>query len=220
LYGKELTIFRPREETAGTGSLTASFRKLHEKYEGRKKEILGLLEETGALVKKAVAFLKKANRLTRRLTVKQRQETGVFYHPSFFDSRLKGRDLLLLIPNRILNLEVPDLTGLGSFRRPEQEELRMLRLMDVLKKNLLALDLLEMRCRELLLSIDKAMDAFKHEYAFVRRRVYPYGFVSVLSKYLKRLRGFPYFSPRDLKELAVLGELTGDILKIADSPIL
>jgi hypothetical protein len=92
--------------------------------------------------------------------------------------------------------------------------------MDILKKNLLALDLLEMRCRELLLSINKALEAFRHEYALIRRRLYPYSFFSVLYKYFRRLRGFPYFSPRDLKELMVLGELTGHILKIADSPIL
>jgi hypothetical protein len=223
LYGKELTAFRPsgktEKEAAGTNSLSASLRELHEKYGSRKKEILGLIEETGALMNKAAAFLKKANRLTRYLTARQRQETGVLYHPSFFDSCLKGK---ALIPNKMLNSEetLPELTGLGSSREFELGELKMLRLMDVLKKNLLALDLLEMRCRELLLSIDKALEAFRHEYACVRRRVYPCGLFSVFYKNLRRLRGFPYFSPRDLKEVRVLGELTGHVLKIADSPIL
>jgi hypothetical protein len=77
-----------------------------------------------------------------------------------------------------------------------------------------------MRCRELLLSTDKALQAFKHEYGLIRRRVYPFGFLSALCKQLRRIRGFSYFSHRDLKELTVLGEFTGDVLKIVDSPIL
>jgi hypothetical protein len=210
------------KEAAETSNLNASLWELHVKHESRKKEIRGLLEETGTLMKKAVVFLKRLNRLTRYLTARQRQETGILYHPSFFDSRLKRRDLMPLIPNKILEHGEmpPELTEPGSLRERKLGELRMLRIMDVLKKNLLALDLLEMRCRELLLSIDKALEAFRHEYAFVRRRVYPYGYFSVLSKHFRRIRGFSYFSSRDLKEVRVLGELTGDVLKIADSPIL
>jgi hypothetical protein len=209
-------------EPAETNSLNASLRELYEKHESRKKEIRGLLEETGALMTRAAAFLKKANRLTRYLTARQRQETGIFYHPVFFDSRLKRRDLMPLIPDKILDHgEIPpELSESGGFRELKLGELRTLRLMDALKKNQLALDLLEMRCRELLLSVDKALEAFKHEYAFVRRRVYPYGFFSALCKHFRRIRGFSYFSPRDLKEVRVLGKLTGDVLKIADSPIL
>jgi hypothetical protein len=226
LYGKKLTAFRPsggtEKEAAETNSLHASLRELHEKYESRKKEIRSLLEETGAVMHGAVLSLKKAHRLTRYLTARQRQEAGILYHPSFFDSRLKGRDLVPLIPDKIPDHgEVPpELAEPGGLRERKLGELRMLRLMDILKKNLLALDLLEIRCRELLLSIDKAMEAFRHEYALVRRRLYPRSFFSVLYKHFRRLRGFPYFSRRDLKELAVLGELTGHILKIADSPIL
>jgi hypothetical protein len=210
------------KEAAETNSISASLRELHEKYERRTKEIRSLLEETGALMKRTAVFLKKANRLTRYLTVRQRQETGILYHPSFFDPRLKGRDFVQLIPNKILDRgELPsELTGPGGVRELNLGELGMLRLMDVLKKNLLALDLLEMRCRELLLSLDKALEAFRHEYASIRRRIYPYGLFSALCKQVRRLRGFPYFSPRDLKEVIVLGKLTGHVLKIADSPIL
>jgi hypothetical protein len=227
LYGKELTALYPRrgaeKEAAETSSLVVSLQDLHEKYERRRREIRGFLEETGACMKRAVVFLKKANRLTRRLTVRQRQETGIFYHPSFFDSCLnKRKELLPLVSNKILNPDeaLRELTGLGSFRESELGQLKLLRLMDALKKNLLALDLLEMRRRELFFSIDKALKAFKHEYAIVRRRLYPYGVFSVLYKNFRRLRGFSYFSSRDLKELMVLGELTGHVLKIANSPIL
>jgi hypothetical protein len=226
LYGKNLTAFRPsggtETEAVAAHSLSASLRELHEKHERRKKEIRSLLEETGAIMRGAVAFLEKANRLTRYLTAKQRQQAGILYHPSFFDSRLRGKDPVSLIPNKILDRGEfpPELAGPGGRLERRPEEPGMLRLMDILKKNLLALDLLEIRCRELLLSIDKAMEAFRHEYASIRRRVYPCRFFSALYKHFRRLRGFSYFSHRDLKELAVLGDLTGHILKIADSPIL
>jgi hypothetical protein len=207
--------------TAESTGLSVSLRELHEKYESRGKEIRGLIEETGALTEKALVFLKKANRLTRYVTARQRRETGMLYYPSFFDSRLKGK-LLPVIPDKIPDHgKAPSvLAGLGGGREHGPEELDALHLMDVLTKNLLALDLVEMRCRELLLSIDKALEAFRHEYASIRRRLYPYWVFSVLYKQVRRLRGFSYFSARDLKELAVLGELTGHVLKIADSPIL
>jgi hypothetical protein len=120
----------------------------------------------------------------------------------------------------ILGFEEPELSELSRSPDFGLGELRMLRLMDMLKKKLLALDLLEMRCRELLLSMDKALEAFKHEYALIRRRLYPYSLFSAFRKSLRPRGGLPYFSPRDLKELAVLGDLTGHVLKIADSPIL
>jgi cell division protein FtsB len=209
LYGKEI---------AGYTQLLASFRELREKYEKRKEAIRVLLAETEALKKKAAAFLKKANRMTGHLTGSQRQAAGILYHPAFFDSYLS-------IPVSELENEtppaLPELSGeIKSLKELKQGEIQIIRLIDDLKKKFLALDLLELRCRELLLSINKALEAFKHEYGVIRRRIYPLKLLSVLYKSLRRLGGFSYFSPQDLRELTVLGELTGHVLKIADLPIL
>jgi hypothetical protein len=207
------------KEIADYDMLLASFRALREKYERRKEAIRTLLAETEALKKKAAAFLKKANRMTAHLTGRQRQTTGILYHPSFFDSHLREKSLLPLIPVSELEKEAPlELTGKSpvDLRR---EEIKIICLIEDLKKKLLALELLEMRCRELLLSVNKAMEAFRHEYGLIRRRVYPLWVLSALHKSLRRVRGLSYFLPRDLKELTVLGELTGHVLRIAGSPI-
>jgi hypothetical protein len=211
-----------RVQGAAELNLGASLRELYETYETRRRELPGVLGETEARIKRAVAFLKKANRLTRRLTARQRRETGFCYHPSFFDSRLKKKAALRLVRDKVLNPgeTPPELLDLRRSGELNLGELRMLGLMDLLKGNLLVLDLVEIRCGELALSVNKALEAFKHEYALIRRRLYPYFFFSFLCKHIRRLRGFPYFSSGDLKELAVLGELTGHVLKIADSPIL
>jgi hypothetical protein len=92
--------------------------------------------------------------------------------------------------------------------------------LDDIKKKLLQLDLLELRVRELLLSINKAMKAYAHEYRIIRRRIYPLFALSVLGKSLRRFRGMTYFSPRDMIELTALGDLTLNIVRMAESPVL
>jgi hypothetical protein len=199
-------------ENAGYDGLAACLRELRDAYKKRKEEIRGILAETGALKKETAVVLKKANRLTRHLTGRQRRETGVFYHSGFFDFRA-GKDLSP-VPGFTVDLETePELLG----KSPEKTgpgEIKTLCLIDRFRKELLALDLLEMRCRELLLSMNKALEAFRHEYSLIRRRIYPFMLFSALYKRLRCLRGLSYFSPGDLREIAALGELTGHVMKI------
>ncbi|MDR1930551.1 MAG: hypothetical protein LBQ44_07990 [Treponema sp.] len=210
-------------ENSGYGSLRASFLEFREKYRERKEEIRALLAKTEAAKRETLGFLKKANRCTRYLTGKQRRETGILYHPGFFDSRIRGhtRPVPVTPSSPDLKREIPpEFPGKKLPRELKEEEIKLLRLINSLKKELLALDLLEMRCRELLLSAAKALEAFTHEYRLIRRRIYPFRFFSALSKSFRRLRGLSYFSSGDLRELTVLGELTGHVVKIADSPVL
>jgi hypothetical protein len=195
----------------------AALNEWYEKYESRKAQIRLLLDELADLRQKAVRELGKANRLTRRLSALQRKEMGFLISPkapSYEPSRKAGN--------------MPDISPKPRPCAPEEfrnlrelkaGELAVLSMVEGLKKNLLQLDLLEMRCRELLLSIAKAMKVYNHEYLCAKRRIYPLSLASMFFKSLKTLLGRAYYSKGDLKELTVLGNLAVNIVRIAESPL-
>jgi len=107
-----------------------------------------------------------------------------------------------------------------NLRELKQKGLLLLSLIDDLRKKLLQLDILELRCRELMLSTDKAMEAFRHESRIIHRTIYPFGIFSLFYRTLRGLWGSAYFTLRDMESIAALGNITGHVLKIADSPII
>ena len=214
---KELTEYR---------SLCSSLDSLCREFSKRKKELARLLEETSAKRKEALLALARANRLTRHLTGNQRCTTGLHYRLSDIEARINQANLALY-KNSIKDsgldgvLPVQAITENSVSRRElKQVVLATIALIDNIKKHLLQLDLLEMRCRELILSINKALQAFRHEAAIIRAKIYPYGIFSLLRRRLALLFGSPYFSHRDMKEITALGNITGLVLKIADSPLI
>ena len=201
---------------------------LHGKFLERKQELRRLLEETFALKKEAFTILAKANRLTRHLTGRQRQIAGLSYHLSEIKARVNTvnqNDPILRFDDTVKGETLPEIrVGFQEDCRNrfelKQKGLLLLALIDRIRKNLLQLELLELRCRELILSINKAMEAFRHESRNIRRKLYPFGFLSLLSRFLRSLRGKSYFSPGDLGDISALGNITGYVLKIADSTII
>jgi hypothetical protein len=107
-----------------------------------------------------------------------------------------------------------------SYPELKRNGLAVILMIDQIKKSLLQLDVLEMRCRELMASLNKAMAAFRHESRRIHRIIYPLGFISVFYRFIRRLAGKTYFTFRDLSGIADLGNITGLVLKIADSPLI
>jgi hypothetical protein len=209
--------------------LCASLKDLHAKYEERKTRLRLLVEELEGLRRSTLRELGKAARLTRRLTPFQRNELGLLpgsgngwvvpraqLTSSHKLSEKKQKELPSLDP---VSLSVPS-DAYSNRRELKAGTLGLLSQFDELKKGLLQLDLLELRVRELILSINKAMKAYSHEYRVIRRRIYPVSILSRVGKSWRRLRGMTYFSSHDMKELTVLGDLTVNIVRMAESPIL
>ena len=206
--------------------------ELHEKFLKRKQELRRLLEETAVQKRDAFRVLEKANRLTRHLTGGQRQITGISYHLGEIKARIrqvnqsspvffKGAILEGGVPSEIRHEFQPEFQEDHRSRvELKQKGLAILGLIDRIKKQLLQLDLLELRCRELIASIKKALLAFQYEFNKIRRKIYPFGIFSFFRRTLGCLFGYSYFAPRDLKEVSALGQITGFILKIADSPLI
>ena len=214
---KEMTEYR---------TLCAALAGLHEKYLARRQELRLLLEKTAALRRDTLLVLAKANRLTRHLTGRQRYITGLSYHPDEIKARIEKINQFNPVlqssggvdENKVLS-GIGDLPPRGNFpsrRELRQKQLMIIEVIDTVKQNLLKLDLLELRCRELILSINKALEAFRYESRIIRGKIYPFGIFSIFYRSLRLLWGRAYFTSRDLDDVAALGKITGYILKIAD----
>jgi hypothetical protein len=208
-------------EMAEYRKLCVSLAALHEKFLKKRQQLKDLLEKTNSLRKNAILVLAKANRLTRHLTGRQRQIAGLSYHLGELKARICQENPLLSKSGNEELETLPEIREDFKNRRElKQNGLALIAMIDEVKKKILQLDLLEMRCRELILSINKALDAFRHESGIIHRRIYPFGFFSLAFRYLRKIWGKSYFSYRDLEGLGTLGNITGLVLKIADSPLL
>lgn len=212
-------------ELAEYRSLYASLGDLHRKFLRRKEELRALVEEAAVRKRKAFAVLARANRLTRHLTVRQREASGVSYHLGELKARITQNSARTPDAGReeenLPEIRVPEFREEGLDRlKLKREGLLLITLIDAVKKKLLHLDLLEMRCREMILAIKKAVEAFCFEWNNIRRKIYPAGVFSFLRRFLRNRLGNTFFTSRDMEEVAALGRITGLVLNIADAPLI
>ena len=123
-------------------------------------------------------------------------------------------------PSNGLARDFPPPDDCRNLRELKQRGLLILAMIDRVKEKLLQLDILEARLRELILSLEKAMEAFCHEARIIRREIYPFGVFSRLRRGVRVLWGRAYFTLRDMERISDLGIMTSHVLKIADSPIM
>jgi len=217
---KELTEYK---------ALCAVLRDLRGRFLKRKQELKKLLLETAERRKDALVLLAKANGLTRHLTGRQRQITGLAYHLGEIKTKLNmvksfliqndQSDLVFVAEDKNeIQLSIPE--DCRSAPELKRNGCAVISMIDQVKKSLLKLDVLELRCRELLAALNKALAAFRHESRRIHRSIYPLGFFSFFYRFLRRVAGKTYFTFRDLDGIADLGNITGLVLKIADSPLI
>jgi uncharacterized protein YoxC len=208
-------------------ALCAVLRELRRRFLERKQEIKKLLEEVAGRRKEALELLAKANGLTRHLTGRQRQITGLSYHLGELKAKLNlaksfqngQSDTVFVMENKNeIQRAIPE--DCRSSPELKRNGLAVISMIDQVKKSLLQLDVLEMRCRELLASLNKALAAFRHESRRIHGSIYPLGILSIFYRFLRRAAGKTYFTFRDLDGIADLGNITGLVLKIADSPLI
>ena len=208
-------------------ALCAALQELRGRFLERKQELKKLLLDTAVRRKDALKLLAKANGLTRYLTGRQRQITGLSYHLGELKAKLnmaksfensQSDTAFILEGKNEIQLSIPG--GCRTVPELKRNWLTVISMIDQVKKSLLQLDILEMRCRELMVSLNKALAAFRHESRRIQKNIYPLGFISFLYRFLRRVAGKTYFTFRDLEGIADLGNITGLVLKIADSPLL
>ena len=216
-------------------SLCSALRELHTKFLARKQELRLLLGETAALKKKAFLALAKANRIIRHTTGNQRQAAGLTYQLGELKRRVHTINSELASPvllkdtseegeilskiSQSANWQLDDWQSDSNQLDQKRAKLTILSLIDGIRKKLLQLDILEQRCKELISSIKKALEAFYHESRIIRRKLYPFGIFSHFHRFFRGLLGNTHFTFKDMEDIAALGNITGLVLKIADSPL-
>ena len=202
-------------------ALCAALKNLREKFLRRRQEVIKLLEETSSRRKEVLFVLAKANRLTRHLTGRQRQMAGITYHIGEISARINQAGTPVFRGNLgepETSIEIRE--ECRSLVELKRLGFAVIGMIDSIKKKLLQLDLLEMRCRELILSINKSLEAFRHEFAVIYQKIYPFGVFSFFRRSIRRFLGKTYFTFRDMGDITALGKITGLVLKIADSPVI
>jgi len=201
------------KELAEYRSLYTMLRDLNKRFIEKKQEILRLLEEFAAQQRTAFSVLNRANRLNRYLTGRQRQVTGV-------TSCVKA-PRIVKVHKSLPETQLPEFNeNCQNKREVKQQGLLIIALINDIKKKLLQLELLEQRCRELILSMKKTLEAFRHESGNIQKKLFPFGAFSFLRRFFRRFFGRSFFTSRDLEDIAALGKLTGLVLKIANSPLI
>jgi len=227
-----------RDELADFKRLSSALAELHEKHETQKTRIIILLNEMAVIRRRLEKELGKAKRLTRRLTSIQKNEMGFLHDPGKVEYAVRRAPAQwgfgiraedsIDIPFTLKPLLIPELLPVKSGELPEEykniqeikiEEIRLISMMDKIRKKLLNLELLEMRLKELMLSVSKALQTYSHQWKRIIRSVYPLGIFSVCHKSLREMLGTPHYSKRDLEGIAFLGNLAGNIIKMANSSV-
>ncbi|MCL2478123.1 MAG: hypothetical protein FWF22_01375 [Treponema sp.] len=212
-----------REELADYNRLCFAFRELHQKHEEQKIRIITLLAQGAELKRRLADGLEKTERLCRRLSQLQRRQLGLLLDPLYYS--LPGSAKTRLSQMAVLKPELEPVPirefpqEYKNKRELREAEIRIITMIDGVKKKLLRLELLEMRLRELLVSVTGAMEVYELQWRKVRRGIYPLGIISVCWKCIKQILGGSYFSAKDLGGIAFLWDLSGNIAGMADSPV-
>jgi len=100
------------------------------------------------------------------------------------------------------------------------EEIKIAEYINKIQGNLTAFNAIENRSKELIVSLQKSMDAFVYEYKAAKKHIFPFGIFSRLYKQVRKsVFKRPYYSDKDLLHIQNLGATTGMILKMVDSPV-
>jgi hypothetical protein len=214
----------PLKEEEEYRFLYAAMVELREKCEERRAGVLKLLLELDELRENAVKEISRVNGLGRRLSAYHQREMGFLRVKAGKKKRPSAEPVVPLNDKGAAMLEpVPapaPAAGFANRRELKIREIETLSKINELKKTLLQLDLLELRCRELLVSIAKALEAFSHEFKTAKREIYPFSIFSRILKNFRSLWGGPYYTPGDLRVLATLGVLAVHIIDMAETPVI
>lgn len=124
---------------------------------------------------------------------------------------------IVAIPALILTGVFSHLKANKQITEIEQKMGELLKSMDLIKANILKLDLLEERCKELITSLNKFREVFDVEFDKVYNQIYPTMFSKLWKKIRKKFFKSNYFSSEDLKNIAYIGGLATDFAILIDT---
>lgn len=124
---------------------------------------------------------------------------------------------IVAIPALILTGVFSHLKANRQIAEIENKMQEIIKSIDLIKSNILKLDLLENRSEELIVSLKKFKEVFDLEFNKMYKQIYP----SLFSKFWKEIRKKflrqNYFSDEDLKNIAYIGGLATDFAMLIDT---
>jgi hypothetical protein len=102
----------------------------------------------------------------------------------------------------------------------EEEKLKVLDAIEQIESNILKMDLIGKRADELIASIDKAAETFRHELNRTLRELQRFPAITrLIQKIRKHLFRGKYYSNADLEKIAYIGSLATNLATLIDTPI-
>ncbi|MET3696920.1 hypothetical protein SAMN05877753_101504 [Bacillus oleivorans] len=102
----------------------------------------------------------------------------------------------------------------------EKDMVKVVKVLDQIRENLLKLDLIEKRSEELIVSLEKLTQVFDLEFQKVYKEIYK---VPVLSRFVKWVRKNVfrgnYFSKKDYRQIAYIGGIASDFAMLIDTKV-
>ena len=210
-----------RKELNDYNTLCNTLEKLYLIHENQKSEISGLLNRLIILRTRLIKELGKTSRALKHMTLFQKNQIGLSWQSEKL--KLWDKDEFFLIP--LLKPETVPLhtrypKELAKTKEVKSQELRLISLIDGMKKKQLRLELIGMRLSELLYAINKAIQAYNYQWKQIYWTIFPLGIFSTLYRSLKKMLGRHYFTPKDINEIAVIANLGLNIIKMANVPLI
>ena len=234
----------------GYEDILEELNNLHKEYEAKREEVNKVIEDVIEVKRKAITAVKKTQLILNNLSIKQRdlanQHIGnkgfslekinesIAIADGLVSETLGGGTIIaggrgIAVGAAVLGGLVPVIAVTGLLQHLaankkiaelKKEEIKIVKLMEEIKKNLVQLDAIKMRSNELIESINKSLEAYEYEYKKAMSKIYPHG---AFSRLLKRIRKnvfkMDYFSKNDYIHIQDLGLTIGFILKMVDSPV-
>lgn len=128
---------------------------------------------------------------------------------------------LVVIPAIIITGLLQYKNSLNKVKEIHKKKIQTIENIDLIRKNILAMEVIIKRTNEVERSLKKSMKAFNYIYIKTYWKIYKFGFISKIYKNIrKKYFNKPYFTETDIKHIAFLGKCTSDIMKIIDTKII
>ena len=235
----------------GYEDLLEDYNNLYKEHEEKREEVNKILVDVTEVKRDAIIAVKKSQLILNNLSIKQRdlvnEHIGIKgYSIEKINESIAIADGLvssaigsglitaggrgIAVGAAVLGGLIPIVAVTGLFQHLaankkiaelKKEEVKIVKLMGEIKKNLVQFDAIKMRSNELIESLKKSLEAYEFEYNKTLNEIYPHGAFSRLLKIIrKNVFKMDYFSKNDYIHIQDLGLTIGYILNMVDSPVL
>lgn len=127
---------------------------------------------------------------------------------------------IVMLPALVLTGIFSHIKASKQIQEIERKMLDVLKTIDQIHENVLQMELIEKRSKELIIAIEKFQETFQHEIEMVYKQIYPIPFLSQLMKSFKKyvLRR-NYFSDQDLQHISYIGGIATEFAVLIDTKV-